>query len=35
MIDHNVTLIARALGVDIPATGMNGKLTASDEESEP
>lgn len=27
MIDHNVTLIARALGSDVSATGMNGKLT--------
>ena len=28
MIDHNVTVIARALGADVPATGMSGKLTA-------
>lgn len=27
MIDHNITLIARALGADIPPAGMNGKLT--------
>ncbi|WP_373499889.1 metal ABC transporter solute-binding protein, Zn/Mn family [Desulfococcus sp.] len=27
MIDHNVTLIARALGGDAPETGMQGKLT--------
>ena len=27
MIDHNVTTIARALGADVPATGMTGKLT--------
>lgn len=27
MIDHNVTTIARALGADVPAGGMNGKLT--------
>ncbi|MGV6848691.1 MAG: metal ABC transporter solute-binding protein, Zn/Mn family [Marinibacterium sp.] len=27
MIDHNVTVIARALGADAPATGMDGKLT--------
>ncbi|SNR49440.1 metal ABC transporter solute-binding protein, Zn/Mn family [Puniceibacterium sediminis] len=27
MIDHNVTTIARALGADIPATGMSGQLT--------
>ncbi len=26
MIDHNVTTIARALGADVPATGMAGKL---------
>jgi manganese/zinc/iron transport system substrate-binding protein len=28
MIDHNVTLIARALGGEAPATGMNGRLAA-------
>ena len=27
MIDHNATLIARALGGDVPAKGMNGKLS--------
>ena len=27
MIDHNATLIARALGGDVPEKGMNGKLT--------
>lgn len=27
MIDHNVTTIARALGADLAATGMAGKLT--------
>ena len=27
MIDHNVTTIARALGGDAPAGGMNGKLS--------
>jgi len=27
MIDHNITLIARALGGDAPATGMQGKLS--------
>ena len=27
MIDHNVTVIARALGIDTPIEGMNGKLT--------
>ena len=27
MIDHNLTTVARALGGDAPATGMNGKLT--------
>jgi len=27
MIDHNITLIARALGGDAPERGMNGKLT--------
>ena len=26
MIDHNVTTIATALGADIPASGMQGKL---------
>ncbi len=26
MIDHNVTTIARALGADVPATGMTGQL---------
>lgn len=35
MIDHNVTLIARALGGDAPESGMQGKLVAahSDKES--
>ncbi len=28
MIDHNATTIARALGVDVPAGGMAGKLSA-------
>ena len=27
MIDHNITLIARALGADAPERGMNGQLT--------
>ncbi|WP_146589548.1 metal ABC transporter solute-binding protein, Zn/Mn family [Puniceibacterium confluentis] len=27
MIDHNVTVIARALGAEIPVAGMSGKLT--------
>ncbi len=27
MIDHNITLIAKALGADVPKLGMNGKLT--------
>jgi manganese/zinc/iron transport system substrate-binding protein len=27
MIDHNVTIISRALGGNSPATGMQGKLT--------
>ena len=27
MIDHNATVIARALGGDAPAGGMNGKLS--------
>ncbi|MEO0629965.1 MAG: zinc ABC transporter substrate-binding protein [Planctomycetota bacterium] len=31
MIDHNVTTIARALGGEAPARGMNGKLDASAE----
>ncbi len=26
MIDHNATVIARALGADVPASGMSGKL---------
>jgi manganese/zinc/iron transport system substrate-binding protein len=29
MIDHNVTLIARALGGDAPARGLNGQLSES------
>lgn len=28
MIDHNVTVIAAALGADVPLRGMNGKLSA-------
>ncbi|MDA7425044.1 metal ABC transporter solute-binding protein, Zn/Mn family [Thalassococcus lentus] len=28
MIDHNSTVIARALGADVPPQGMNGKLAA-------
>ena len=28
MIDHNVTTIAGALGADVPARGMNGRLSA-------
>ncbi|KMK66396.1 metal ABC transporter solute-binding protein, Zn/Mn family [Puniceibacterium sp. IMCC21224] len=28
MIDHNVTVIARALGADIPPAGMSGKLAS-------
>ncbi|MBJ6372822.1 metal ABC transporter solute-binding protein, Zn/Mn family [Sedimentitalea arenosa] len=28
MIDHNVTTIARALGADVPARGMSGRLSA-------
>jgi manganese/zinc/iron transport system substrate-binding protein len=28
MIDHNVTVIAAALGADVPARGMDGKLSA-------
>ena len=28
MIDHNVTVITRALGGDIPPTGLNGRLAA-------
>ena len=28
MIDHNITTIARALGGNVPARGMAGKLTA-------
>ena len=29
MIDHNATLIAAALGGDVPERGMNGKLTVA------
>jgi manganese/zinc/iron transport system substrate-binding protein len=29
MIDHNVTVIARALGGKVPSGGMNGKLASS------
>ncbi len=32
MIDHNVTTIARALGGQAPAKGLNGKLTAATED---
>ena len=28
MLDHNITVIARALGADVPARGMNGTLSA-------
>ncbi|TMV10928.1 metal ABC transporter solute-binding protein, Zn/Mn family [Arenibacterium halophilum] len=28
MLDHNVTVIARALGSDVPAQGLNGRLAA-------
>lgn len=28
MLDHNITVIARALGADVSAQGMSGKLTA-------
>jgi manganese/zinc/iron transport system substrate-binding protein len=28
MIDHNVTVITRALGGEIPTTGLNGRLAA-------
>jgi manganese/zinc/iron transport system substrate-binding protein len=27
MLDHNITLVARGLGGDAPATGMQGKLS--------
>ncbi len=30
MIDHNITLIAKALGADVPELGMNGKLSDSE-----
>jgi len=30
MIDHNITLIAKALGADVPELGLNGKLTGSE-----
>ena len=30
MIDHNITTIARALGADVPATGMAGQLRAQE-----
>ena len=26
MMDHNITTIARALGADVPAAGLHGKL---------
>ena len=28
MLDHNITVIAGALGADVPDRGMNGKLSA-------
>ena len=28
MIDHNITVVAGALGADVPARGLNGKLSA-------
>lgn len=28
MLDHNITVIAGALGADVPARGLNGKLSA-------
>ncbi len=28
MLDHNITTIANALGADVPARGMDGKLSA-------
>ncbi len=28
MLDHNITVVAGALGADVPARGMNGKLSA-------
>ncbi len=28
MLDHNVTVIAGALGGDVPGRGMNGRLSA-------
>lgn len=31
MIDHNVSTVARALGADVPAGGMNGRLAAWEE----
>jgi manganese/zinc/iron transport system substrate-binding protein len=30
MIDHNVTTIARALGGEPPAKGLNGRLTMAE-----
>lgn len=30
MIDHNITLIAKALGADVPELGMNGQLSGSE-----
>ncbi len=35
MLDHNITLVTRALGGQAPAKGMQGKLTLSGEESQP
>jgi len=34
MMDHNVTTIARALGGEAAAAGLNGKLTAARELAE-
>jgi manganese/zinc/iron transport system substrate-binding protein len=28
MLDHNITVIAGALGADVPDQGLNGKLSA-------
>jgi manganese/zinc/iron transport system substrate-binding protein len=34
MLDHNITLVTRALGGQAPAKGMQGKLALSGEESQ-
>ena len=33
MLDHNITIVANALGGDVQTTGLNGKLTTEGEGS--